>query len=429
MLSETHAESREPGARLEAATRLAATQFGLDLAKFPAAQVNALLSALPEEISPHHEPAVARLLSVCSVGETMFMRHPEQLAALARIVQEGRVGAPDRPLVLWSAGCATGEEAYSLAALFQGHPGGVRVLGTDVSERAVTRAQAGHYSLWSMRGMDPDAASGFLDVDACGVRVREPLKRLVAFRVHNLQTDEYPRDVDVVVCRNVLLYFRNDAAAAVIRRFHETLRPGGVLLLGYVDPQSDAEPFVEAYEGAVRYHRKGLPGELRVPGNPSPPPPPARAPPMPRELSPLPAPGPSSRAATLLEDLAHVRALAGCGAREEALERLVELCQSRPLEVELHVLAAMIADEAGLGERALEASRRAYFLAPESPVTIFLLATCLEHVGEGQKAALRFVEASRVLERFHGSAGPLAFGQGMTTSELRRAIDARTRGT
>lgn len=427
-------------ARRDSAALLSATRFGLDLDKYPTAQIAALLDALPNDIVHGDEDVVVRLLSVCSVGETMFMRHPEQIDALCRLVAEGSVGEPSRKLAVWSAGCATGEEAYSLAAMLAARPGGVSVLGTDVSAKAIERARTGQYRYWSLRGMDPAAASDWLEVDALHAKVREPLRRHVEFRVQNLAGEDYPRDIDVVFCRNVLMYFKSDAAAAVIARFYESLRPGGVLFLGYVDPLvTGAAPFVEAWLSGVRYYRKpGGDARAKAPSaSTRPPPENAR---LSRQTensgtmaSPLRSSG--SEAEPLQDDrtpfeerLELARSLCGQGARAEALALLGEISEEHPLEVEPHVLAAMVADEADDAVSSLEAARRAYFLLPESPVTAFLLGTCLDRVGEARQAERRFAEALRGLDRVGDAMAPLAHGEGMTAYQLRRTIDARFQG-
>jgi len=107
---------------------------------------------------------------------------------------------------------------------------------------------------------------------------------------------------------------------------------------------------------------------------------------------------------------------------------LQEMAREYPLAVEAHVLSAMVADEAGLAFAALESARRAYFLAPEEPVTAFLLAICLDNTGDRGQAERRVVEARRGLDRVADPRLPLPHGEGMTALQLRRAIDARFDG-
>lgn len=449
-----------------AAEALAASHFGLDLKRYPAAQVESLLATLPAAISMHDESAISRILSVCSVGETMFMRHPDQFRALAKIVFDGAVGSSNRPLSVWSAGCSTGEEAYSLAALLAGFPSGVRVLGTDVSSRSIEKAKSGRYRYWSLRGVDPVSTTSWLDLDSINAEVRSPIRNLVDFKVQNLVTDPYPREVDIIFCRNVLLYFREDSAAVVFQRFYEALRPSGVLFIGYVDPMPSAEtPFEEVNEGIARYYRKPAANvQVTVPAvRTLPPPPPEEvlgvtslplaprvpsfgrrtameakratsrlsdrpAKPVSRPPSQPPPMDPSTRE-KLNQSLGLARSLCAQGARDEALGLLEKLSEEHPLEIEPYVLTAMVADEGGKRDVALSAARRAYFLAPETPITAFLLAMCLDQLGQRQTADLRYQEARRALESVKDPLAPLAYAEGMTAYQLRRTIDARFHGT
>ncbi|HRI64330.1 MAG TPA: CheR family methyltransferase [Polyangium sp.] len=458
------AEAISPQAiHYKAVESLAATHFGLDLKRYPPAQVESLLATLPSAMSIQDDTAIARILSVCSVGETMFMRHPDQFRALMSLVVNGAVGSIDRRLSVWSAGCSTGEEAYSLAALLAGFPAGVRVLGTDVSSRSIERAKLGRYRYWSLRGVDPVSTTSWLDIDAVNAEVRSPFRNLVDFQVQNLMTGPYPENVDIIFCRNVLLYFREDMSATVFQKFYDALRPGGVLFIGYVDPMPSAEtPFIECHEGSARYYRKpAAPAQIAIPAVRTLPPPPPdevlgvtslplaprlpsfrRSDPPPKRLSrasevppkspttPPSQPPPMDIATRerLNQRLGMARSLCAQGSRDEALELLQSLADDFPLEIEPHVLAAMVADEAGLRDVALAAARRAYFLAPETPIAPFLLGMCLDQVGQRNTAEARYLEARRALESVKDPLAPLAHAEGMTAYQLRRTIDARFQG-
>src|SRR5690606_13807943 len=99
----------------------------------------------------------------------------------------------------------------------------------DLNPDAIERARLGEYRPWSLRGVESSATEGWLEPSPCGVRVAQWLRQLVRFEVANLCLDDFPTDLDIIFCRNVLLYFRPDAAQRVLARFAESLRPGGVL--------------------------------------------------------------------------------------------------------------------------------------------------------------------------------------------------------
>jgi chemotaxis protein methyltransferase CheR len=176
---------------------------------------------------------VAVLIEHAVVGETYFYRHPEQIAALGSVL-----GPSERPIRIWSAGCASGEEPYSLAMalLDAGRRGrGDRILATDLSERALKAAEEGVYSAWSLRRMPARVLSGHL-VGEGRWRVSDEVRALVELRRHNLVADPAPDGpFDAVVCRNVLIYFEPTTAAEILYRLCAALAPGGYLVLSPVE--------------------------------------------------------------------------------------------------------------------------------------------------------------------------------------------------
>jgi chemotaxis protein methyltransferase CheR len=180
------------------------------------------------------EPGATEVLAEHAlVGETSFWRHPEALVVLAAAL----VGRP-APLRIWSAGCATGEEAYSLAmALLDAgrDRGDDRVLGTDVAARALVQAEAGRYQPRSLRRLPRGLAERWLRTVPGGTEVTPRLAEMVRFERHNLLDPPPPGPFDAVVCRNVLIYFDAGAAAAALQRLTGAVAPGGFLVLGPVE--------------------------------------------------------------------------------------------------------------------------------------------------------------------------------------------------
>jgi chemotaxis protein methyltransferase CheR len=177
-----------------------------------------------------------------TTNETYFFREMYQLDALAHeILPEIERRRPrGEHLTLWSAGCASGEEAYSAAiivletGLFADWD--VRVFGSDVSRRVLAAARRGAYGPSSFRGVDDRyKRRWFREVDGKLV-VREEARALTSFgRLNLVDTDmlSVVGEVDVVLCRNVLIYFDADARKKVVDAFHRKLAPGGYLLLGH----------------------------------------------------------------------------------------------------------------------------------------------------------------------------------------------------
>jgi chemotaxis protein methyltransferase CheR len=177
--------------------------------------------------------ALQSLLDSITVQETWFFREPAHFAALVDDVLPGQPG----PITIWSAGCANGQEAWSIAmALHEAGRSDCRVLATDVSARALARAVAGQYSDRELRGLSDGRRARFLTVDKGGARINTMLRERVRFIHHNLVTDPVPlpaRLCPVVFCRNVMIYLDPEARLTALNRMAGLIPHGGWLFLGF----------------------------------------------------------------------------------------------------------------------------------------------------------------------------------------------------
>jgi chemotaxis protein methyltransferase CheR len=190
-----------------------------------------------------------RMLDCIATNETRFFREPQQLAFLSqrvlpRLLSAAAGGLRGRSLRVWSAGCATGEEAYTLAMLVdeQQQPEGwsIEVLATDLSRRAVERAEDGCYQVSRVTEIPAAYLKRYM---LRGVRSREGwmsvspgLRSLVRFQRLNLCGDPYPQGpFDVVCCRNVLIYFDSSTRDQVVAKMVDRLGSNGLLLLGHAE--------------------------------------------------------------------------------------------------------------------------------------------------------------------------------------------------
>ncbi len=190
-------------------------------------------AALAAAVAAGDAPSLELLAEHAVVGETSFWRHAEGLAALARRLV-GRAG----PLRLWCAGCATGEEPYSLAmALLEAgrEVAGDSILATDLSRRALARAEAGTYRPRALRRLPEGLRARWLRPVEAGFRVDPRVAAPVTFLRHNLLDPPPPGPFDAVLCRNAVIYFEPEVARAALARLAGALAPGGVLLTGPVD--------------------------------------------------------------------------------------------------------------------------------------------------------------------------------------------------
>lgn len=206
----------------------------------PAASYLALLSA--GQLAPAEAAALA---SELTVTETYFFRDRNQFRAFREVVLPARVDAAPGPrcLRVLSAGCASGEEAYSLAiALTESlaaRPGWTfRVTGLDLNPRVLEKARSGRYGSWSLRDVADEVRDRWFRTSRGEYLVDERVRSAVVFAERNL-TDPGAlvpdSSVDVAFCRNVLMYFHAGAAAAVVERIARALAPGGFLFLGHAE--------------------------------------------------------------------------------------------------------------------------------------------------------------------------------------------------
>jgi chemotaxis protein methyltransferase CheR len=185
----------------------------------------------------HDREVIDALCQAVSVGETFFFRQPEHFrfiaTRLALLWQQERRSE----IRAWSAGCATGEEAYSLAAcLLELAPVGaaVSVLGTDLLERNLAAAREATYGSWSRRVSGPMLHRVFVDDTAERTSVLPRVRDATLFQRHNL-LDPPPGTFDVVFCRNVLVYFSPEASRTALRNLARAVAPKGALFFGSMD--------------------------------------------------------------------------------------------------------------------------------------------------------------------------------------------------
>jgi len=192
---------------------------------------------------PQRRTELDTAIEALTTHETYFFREPRQLKAFTDEIlpKLERRNARSRRLRFWSAGCSSGEEAYTVAMLlkesgrFEGWD--VEVYGTDISRRVLATARQGEYGPSSLRATSSEKLGlYFTQIGPNRVRVRDDVRAWVSFGHHNLQDPETGpliSRMDAVFCRNVLIYFDTPARQRVLRLIYDKLVPGGYLMLGH----------------------------------------------------------------------------------------------------------------------------------------------------------------------------------------------------
>ena len=196
-----------------------------------------------------------QLIVLLTNQESYFFRDKGQFTLLRdRILPELiKANRERRTLRLWSAGCSTGEEPHSLAMLVdqllpQRNGWNICILGTDIKEAALEEARLGVYSPWSFRLVEPDLQQRYFKEQQTDYKLDARIRSMVTFRQGNLFKDQFPNtaagfyDMDLILCRNVFIYFEWTAVSVVIDKFAGTLRDGGYLMTGHLSLIHISEP-------------------------------------------------------------------------------------------------------------------------------------------------------------------------------------------
>ncbi len=207
------------------------------------------------------------LVEAVRVGETSLFRHRPQIAALLDLVVPALRSRPKRSIRVWSAGCASGEEAYTLAIVLQGAlpDHAIEILGTDLSAEALEVAERGEYPRDELDDVPFEWHDAF-EIAGDVIRVRPELRRLVTFERANLLDASAPRGCDLVWCRNVLIYFSPEGRRRALDRLLAATLPGGFVFVGYSESLRDVEELEAQRSGdAVVYVRPEGPPERKTP--------------------------------------------------------------------------------------------------------------------------------------------------------------------
>lgn len=199
------------------------------------------------------------------IGVTSFFRDKEVFEALQQQLGAVLAAKPaDSPLRVWTSGCSTGEEAYSLAILLREHMDAlkktfkVQVFATDIDTRAIDTARAGVYPASIATDVSPERLARFFSAEEGGYRIHKSIRDLLVFSEHDVIKDPPFSKLDLVSCRNLLIYMGPDLQRKLIPLFHYALNPGGLLLLGSSETVGDfAELFSPVDRKAKLYQWQG----------------------------------------------------------------------------------------------------------------------------------------------------------------------------
>lgn len=422
--------------------------------------------------------ALQKIINRLTIGESYFFRNKPHFDALKEhvlptIIEEV---ARSRRLRIWCAGCAGGEEPYSLAILLrESFPAldgwNVSIFATDINTDFIAKARQGVYSRWSFRGVDERLIDKyFVEEEPNKFRLARNVVRTVEFRWFNLSNLPFTaalggEQFDLVLCRNVLIYFPYQLANAVVDGFAEVIAPGGYLLVGHSEAFPALAHLETVYTNATYYYRRSGPGRtslrprrreslLAIPGigvetvipqsvvvtaqtvvespgprsNSTSGSPAATLRPRQKPPSAVSVALPSARAAMDMDStLRSMRDLANTGKVNEAFERLTALSLATgKLDYRVHFLRAIVGDQAGKLSEAVRSLKQAIFLNKKFVLGHFYLGVVQERQGDLKSAGRYFRNVLNLLESLSLDQ-QLEEAEGLTVGRLLEIVESRVK--
>jgi len=172
-------------------------------------------------------------INYLTINVSEFYRNPEQWEVLKDTVFPMLLKKSSK-LKIWSSACSTGDEPYTLVMVLNQHIPlkDIKIIATDIDNEALRRAKEGIYTPKSLDKLPQAYIGKYFDKEGNFYKVKDEVKNQVEFSKHNLLKDPYPNDCDLIVCRNVLIYFTEDAKSYIYTRFNKALRKEGILFIG-----------------------------------------------------------------------------------------------------------------------------------------------------------------------------------------------------
>lgn len=169
-----------------------------------------------------------------TINVSEFYRNPDQWKLMDENVIPKLIKDHGKSIKIWSAACSTGDEPYSLVMAFSKHIplSNIHVTATDIDKQVIAHAQVGLYNEKSIVAVPDDLKKKYFTKVGNSYQIADEIKKCVTFKEHNLLTDTYPKDFDLILCRNVVIYFTDEAKDMIYRNFYDSLKKNGVLFIG-----------------------------------------------------------------------------------------------------------------------------------------------------------------------------------------------------
>lgn len=175
-----------------------------------------------------------QFINFLTINVSEFYRNPDQWKILENNVFPGLIEKFGKNLKIWSAACSTGDEPYSLVMALSRHLplANIKIIATDIDKQVIDTARMGLYNEKSIAGVPDDLKAKYFTKVGNSYQISDEIKKRVEFKEHDLLKDAYPSGCNLIVCRNVVIYFTEEAKDEIYKKFYQSLVPGGVLFIG-----------------------------------------------------------------------------------------------------------------------------------------------------------------------------------------------------
>jgi chemotaxis protein methyltransferase CheR len=376
------------------------------------------------------------LIEEITIGETYFFRHREHFDALRDLVLPDLIArnAENRRLRVWCAGCADGAEPYSLSILLRRELAHlllgweVSILGTDINRQCLATAREGRFEQWTLRSTPEELRRACFAEKGKAWTIAPEYKAGVSFQFHNLAEDAFPPQpndpspFDLIICRNVMIYFGPKLTRSIVRRFHDCLAPWAWLLVGPCEPNMTCFTSFRAVNapGVTLYQRPGVPAPdfVEAVSFPSLP-----LPEVPLPVAPRPAdaevPAVDARTESTIPTLADLRKSADEGDWQNAARRGKELLEFDNLNALAHFNYALVLEQMGNYAESERSLRKAIYLDRQAVLAHYHLGLLLRSQGDLRQAERSFNNTLNLLAPLSGDE-ILTDADGITVLELRK---------
>lgn len=173
-------------------------------------------------------------ITYMTINVSEFFRNTNQWTVLENDIFPYLFDKFGKNVTIWSAACSTGDEPYSLAMVLSRFMplSRIKIIATDIDDQILSKAKTGLYNEKSIAGVPKDLKDKYFEKVGQSYKVSDEIKKCIQFKQHNLLKDAYPKDVDLIVCRNVLIYFTEEAKDEIYKKFNKSLKNEGVLFVG-----------------------------------------------------------------------------------------------------------------------------------------------------------------------------------------------------